>query len=148
MPPGKALELPADGQCPGVEIDVLPPESERLALPEPQGQGDAPPGTITPRCSQPADAQRFIEGQWLNLIVAGRRGVNKSGDIAGNVSALHGNLERPGQKWSRDHLHTICTRSASTLHIRELQCCVARAKARRESMAGAGDFPGASKAMA
>jgi len=33
VPPGKALELPADGQGPGVEIDMPPLEPKRLTAP-------------------------------------------------------------------------------------------------------------------
>jgi hypothetical protein len=68
--------------------------------------------------------------------------------LADTVDAARANGFAAVSSEPRDHLHTICTRSASTLHIRELQCCVARANARRESMAGAGDFPGPSKAIA
>ena len=48
MPPGKALKLPANGQCPGVKIDMLPPEPKCLALAQPQSQGHAPSGTVPP----------------------------------------------------------------------------------------------------
>ena len=97
MPPGKALKLPADGQCPGVEIDMPPPEPKRLALAQPQGQGDAPPGAVPLSRGESENPQCFIEGQRLDFVVAGRRGVNQGGDVAGDVSALHGDLQSARQ---------------------------------------------------
>ena len=97
MPPGKALELPADGQCPGVEIDMPPLEPKRLALAQPEGQGDAPPGAVPLGRGQPENPQRFIEGQRLDFVVAGRRGVDQGGNVAGGVAALHGDLQSARQ---------------------------------------------------
>jgi len=74
-----------------------PPEPKRLALAQPQGQCDAPPGAVPLGRGQPENPQRFIESQRLNLVVAGRRGVNQGGDIAGDVSALHGDLQSTRQ---------------------------------------------------
>jgi hypothetical protein len=71
VPPGKTLKLPTDGQRTRVEIDVLPPEPKRLTLTKSQGQGDAPPSAVSLRRSQPDDAERFIESQRLNLVLAG-----------------------------------------------------------------------------
>ena len=34
--PGEALKLPADGQCSGIQIDVLPPKTEGFALAQPE----------------------------------------------------------------------------------------------------------------
>lgn len=72
VPPWQPLELPADGECPGIEINVLPLQPKRFTLTEPQGQGNTPPSAVTPRCGQPEDAQRFIKGQWLDLVMAGK----------------------------------------------------------------------------
>src|SRR5262249_44492900 len=93
----KALELPANGQYPGVEIYMPPPKPKRLALAQPEGQGDAPAGAVPLVRCQPENPQRFIEGQWFDFVGAGRRGVNQGGDVAGDVSALHGDLQSARQ---------------------------------------------------
>jgi hypothetical protein len=38
MPPGQALQLEPDAQFTGVQVDVVPAQSERFALPEPARQ--------------------------------------------------------------------------------------------------------------
>src|SRR5215468_1844590 len=61
--PGEALKLPADGQCSGLQVDVLPPKTKGFTLAQPECEGDTPAGAVSPRCSQPDDAQRLIKGQ-------------------------------------------------------------------------------------
>lgn len=94
MPPAKALKLPADHQRPPVEVDVLPAQTESFTLPQPKGQGHAPPGAIASGRSESDEPSRFIEGQRLDLVVAGGRGVNQGGDVASDIPALQRNLER------------------------------------------------------
>src|SRR5215471_7296559 len=51
--PGEALKLPADGQCSGLQVDVLPPKTKGFTLAQPECEGDTPAGAVSPRCSQP-----------------------------------------------------------------------------------------------
>ena len=93
VPPGKALELPADGQGPGVGIDMPPLEPKRLALAQPQGQGDAPAGAGPLGRSQPEDPQCFIESQRLDSVMTGRRRISMNQIISSfgvPVLARHG----------------------------------------------------------
>ena len=72
--PGEALKLPADGQCSGVQIDVLPPKTKGFTLAQPKCEGDTPAGAVSPRCDQPDDAQRLVKGQRFDFVVTGRGG--------------------------------------------------------------------------
>jgi hypothetical protein len=92
--PGETLKLPADGQCFGLQIDVLPPKTKGFTLAQPECEGDTPPGAVSLRCSQPDDAQSLIKGQRFDFVVASGGGVNKGGDVARDVSALHSDFER------------------------------------------------------
>jgi len=94
MLPGQPLKLPADGQCSNVKIDVLPLKSKHLALPQSQSQGNAPSSAVPPCSGESEYPQRFIEGQGLEFILAGRWGINESCDVAADVSALQSDLER------------------------------------------------------
>ena len=49
------------------------------------------------RCGQPDDTQGFTQAQWLDLVVAGRGGVNERSHIASDISALHGNFQGTGE---------------------------------------------------
>jgi hypothetical protein len=46
VPPRHTLRLPPDPDRTGVEVDVLPPKSERLTLPQSQRQTDDPPRAV------------------------------------------------------------------------------------------------------
>jgi hypothetical protein len=46
MVPTRSLELPPDPQLMLLEVDVVPHQPQRLALPQPQGQRDRPPRTV------------------------------------------------------------------------------------------------------
>ena len=47
--PGEALKLPADGQCSGVQIDVLPPKTKGFTLAQPKCKSDTPAGAARSR---------------------------------------------------------------------------------------------------
>lgn len=95
--PGEALELPADGQRSGVQVDVLSAKTKGFTLAQPKSEGDAPAGAIALRCGEPDDAQRLVGGQWLDFVVAGRGSIDQGGDVARHVAALHGDLQGAGQ---------------------------------------------------
>nr|WP_236835557.1 hypothetical protein [Blastococcus sp. KM273129] len=82
----------------GQRIDVLPLQRQRLGLAQAEGEGDGPAGGV-------ADAGRGVQhGAGLAEVEGGGqvalplgRWVDEGGDVAGNVSALDGDGERPRQ---------------------------------------------------
>src|SRR5205823_4871795 len=95
--PAVRLKLPADGECPGVEVHVLPAQAKCFALPQPERESHAPPSAVPPLRGQADEPNGLVKGQRLDLALAGRWGIDKGGDVAGNITALHGDLERAGQ---------------------------------------------------
>ena len=47
VPPGQSLQLPADGKCSGVEVDMPPAQPQCLTLPQAECQRNAPPSAVT-----------------------------------------------------------------------------------------------------
>ena len=86
------LELPADGQGRGLEVDVPPAQAQRLALPQPEREGHAPPSPVWLACGQPDYPLRLIQGQRLDLLRLCERGVHQCRDVAGDVTALDRDL--------------------------------------------------------
>lgn len=84
--PGEPLKLPPDGQSPRVKIDVLPPESKRLALTQSQAEGDTPSGACACQhrcparadvqdCGVPREAFRFLQGSVTTCLPDGNQTV-------------------------------------------------------------------------
>ena len=79
------------------EVDVSPLECERLGLPESECQRNGPARRVAPAARRPQDGACLIEVQWGGGVAESLGGrVDQSGDIAVDPSALHGDLEGPG----------------------------------------------------
>jgi hypothetical protein len=79
--PGETLKLPPDLDRPLVEIDVLPSQSERLALAQSKRETDRPADTVTAALRSAEDAPGLVLTERLDLDLSGRGSVNKRGDV-------------------------------------------------------------------
>ena len=97
MTPALPLELPADGECPRIEVHELPSQPERLALPQPKCQSHAPPGAVPASRGQSHDPLGLPGGQRFDLAQGNGWGIDQGRNVPGNVAALESDLERAGQ---------------------------------------------------
>ncbi len=80
----------ADADGGFVQVDAVPLESERLALPQPQRERQRPPGAVTPSgggFEQPLDLRHVVR---LDVLVVEHRGVGQLGGIAPEAAPADG----------------------------------------------------------
>nr|WP_244308393.1 hypothetical protein [Kineococcus rubinsiae] len=87
------LQLLSDVDDARVEVDVVPLQPERFALPQPQRERDRPSGRVAlPRgCRE--DCSGLVRQQWLHLDAFGARSVDQRCDVAADSPALQGHLQ-------------------------------------------------------
>nr|WP_236828249.1 MULTISPECIES: hypothetical protein [unclassified Blastococcus] len=86
------------GEGAGQRVDVLPLQRQRLRLAEAEGERDGPAGRVAHGRGGPQDGAGLAEVEGCGdvaLLLGGR--VDERGDVAGDVSALDGHGEGPGQ---------------------------------------------------
>nr|WP_245753770.1 hypothetical protein [Geodermatophilus ruber] len=80
------------------QVDVLPLQRERLGLAQAEGQGDGPACRVAHGGGRFKDGAGFAEVQGGGQVARLLRGrVDQGGDVAGDVAALDGDGQGPGQ---------------------------------------------------
>ncbi|HWB66832.1 MAG TPA: hypothetical protein VG708_08395 [Mycobacteriales bacterium] len=90
-----ALQRAAHPQYAGVEVDVRPLQAERLALPEPKGEGDRPAGRVPPPGRGVEYSAGLGRAERLDLLPVDTGRVDQGGDVAGDPAAAVRDLQRP-----------------------------------------------------
>ncbi|WNV76698.1 hypothetical protein RTG05_05340 [Geodermatophilus sp. DSM 44513] len=93
-----AVDAPPDRKGVGEQLDVLPLQRQGLGLAQAEGERDGPTGGVADAgCGVQDGAGLFeVEGGGDVARALGGR-VDERGDVAGNVPALDGDGQRPGQ---------------------------------------------------
>ena len=95
--PGVALELPPHLDRPLVEVDVLPPQAERLALAQSERQADGPADAVAAALGGAEDSACLVLGEGFDLDFADGGSVDQRGDVPSDLPAAVRDLEHPGQ---------------------------------------------------
>ncbi|WP_245160488.1 hypothetical protein [Blastococcus sp. CT_GayMR20] len=93
-----AVDAAPHGEGAGEQVDVLPLQRKRLGLAQAEGQRDGPAGGVAHAGSRLEDGACLAEvegGGDLARALGGR--VDEGGDVAGDMPALDGDGEGPGQ---------------------------------------------------
>nr|WP_231486492.1 hypothetical protein [Candidatus Blastococcus massiliensis] len=93
-----AVDAPPHGESACERVDVLPLQRQGFGLSEAEGESDGPAGGVADVRGGSQDGARLAEvegGGDVARALCGR--VDEGGDVAGHVSALDGDGERPGQ---------------------------------------------------
>ncbi len=77
----------ADADVSGVQVDVLPHQPERLALPQAEGEGDDPAGAVAEFRRLQQEALNLLDGVWLDLLFVQARSLGDLSDVLGDVPA-------------------------------------------------------------
>jgi hypothetical protein len=91
------LERLAHRQQSAVEVDGVPGQSQRFALPQPQRERHRPSGRVPASGRRREDPPCLHAGEGLHFGALERGCVDEGADVAGQLPALHGDLERPRQ---------------------------------------------------
>jgi hypothetical protein len=84
-----AQELPADPEGGGVEVDVVPPQAEYLALAQAEGQAEHPAGAQPVARGGVEQAVGFLDRERLDLVVGCFGWFDHQGDVARHASPFH-----------------------------------------------------------
>ncbi|MCO7219575.1 hypothetical protein NH342_07080 [Klenkia sp. PcliD-1-E] len=93
-----AVDAAPNREGAGQQVDVLPLQGQRLGLPQAEGESDGPAGRV-PRVSgrgQDGAGLAEVEGGG-DVALLLRRWVDEGDDVAGDVTPLDGDGQRPGQ---------------------------------------------------
>jgi hypothetical protein len=122
----------ADAQHAVVQVHVLPPQAQRLALPQSQRQGESPPGAIAPLAGHPQQTLDLLDAVRFDFLLVQFRGFGEEYRVAAQVRPPNGLVERsasttiraaPPAVWSYAIPVTIAAPSSRPLSSKTTEHC-------------------------